>query len=148
MASWWSLSSWFFHQKPVYIPLLSHVCYMLCLSYSPWSDHYNYIWQWIQLWSSSLQSFLEPLIISFLWDPNILLSTLNLYSSFNFRDHISQPCKSTGKIIFTVILHSHNLRTCHATVTWPLNNMTIKKMFWVTSPFPPLAGYYIYFPYS
>jgi hypothetical protein len=31
--------------------------------------------------------------------------------------------------MFTVTLHSHNLRTCHATVTWPVNSMTIKYTY-------------------
>jgi hypothetical protein len=41
-----------------------------------------------KLWSSSLCSFLHPHFTSSLFCPNILLSTLNLYSSPNVRDQV------------------------------------------------------------
>jgi hypothetical protein len=64
------------------------------------------------LWSSSLCIFLQPPVTSYLFDPNILLSTLfsntlSLCSSLNVRDQVSHPYRITGKII---VLHSLNLR--------------------------------------
>jgi hypothetical protein len=50
-------------------------------------------------WSSSLCSFLRPHIASFLFRPNILLSTpfsniFSLCSSLNARDEVSQVCRT------------------------------------------------------
>jgi hypothetical protein len=52
---------------------------------------------------SSLLLFYPP------FGPNILPSTLfsnslNLYASLNFREHVSHPYKTTGKIIVLYIL--------------------------------------------
>jgi len=54
--------------------------------------------------SSSLGSFLHSPVTSSLLDPNILLTTkysntLSLHSSLNVRDQVSNPYKTTGKII-------------------------------------------------
>jgi hypothetical protein len=62
-----------------------------------------------KLWSSSLCSFDQPYFISFLFDQNILLSTLfsnilSLGSSLNLRDQVSHPYRMTGKIIISYIL--------------------------------------------
>jgi hypothetical protein len=64
-----------------------------------------------KLWSSSLCNFLQPpAVTSYLLGPNILPSTpfkktLNLSSSFSVRDHVSQPYKTTGKIVvFNVLM--------------------------------------------
>jgi hypothetical protein len=46
---------------------------MPCPSHPPWS---NYVWWGVQIWSSSLCSFLQSPVISSLFGPNILLSTL------------------------------------------------------------------------
>jgi hypothetical protein len=43
------LSSWLSHQSPVCIPLLPHACYTPCSSHPPLLDHYNYIWQRVQV---------------------------------------------------------------------------------------------------
>jgi hypothetical protein len=62
--------------------------------------------------SSSLLSFLQPPVTSSLLGPNILLSTLfsntlNLFSSLNARHKVSDPYKTTGKIIvFYMDIHS------------------------------------------
>ena len=60
-------------------------------------------------WTSSLYSFLYSSVTSSLLVPNILLSTLfsntlNLRSSLNVSDHVSHPCKPTGKIIVLYFL--------------------------------------------
>jgi hypothetical protein len=57
-----------------------------------------------KLRSSSLRSFLQPPVTSSLLGPNILLSTLfsntlSLRFSFNIRDQVSHPYRTTGKII-------------------------------------------------
>jgi hypothetical protein len=59
--------------------------------------------------SSSICSFLQPPVTSFLFGQNILLSTLflntlNLCSSLEVRDQVSHPYKTTGKIIVLYIL--------------------------------------------
>ena len=59
--------------------------------------------------SSSLCSFLHSLLTSSLLGPNILLNTLfsntlSLRSSLSESDHVSQPYKTTGKIIVLCIL--------------------------------------------
>jgi hypothetical protein len=55
-------------------------------------------------WSSSLCSFLQPPVISSLFGPNILLSTLfsntlSLCSSLNVRHQVSHPYRTIGKTI-------------------------------------------------
>ena len=59
--------------------------------------------------SSSLCSFLHSPVTSSLLCPNILLSTLftktlSLRSSVSMSDHVSHPCKTTGKIMVLRIL--------------------------------------------
>jgi uncharacterized membrane protein len=54
--------------------------------------------------SSTLCNFLQPSIAYALLGPNILFSTLflyivSLYSSVRMREQLSQPYKTTGKII-------------------------------------------------
>jgi hypothetical protein len=56
-----------------------------------------------------VMQFLHPPATSSLLGPNILLSTLfsnafSLYSSFNVRDQVSHPYRTTGKIIVFYIL--------------------------------------------
>jgi hypothetical protein len=63
---------------------------MLCPYHPPWLNHSNYAWQRVQLWSSSLCSFLQPPVTSSLFGPDILLSTLvsntlSLCSTLNDR---------------------------------------------------------------
>ena len=58
--------------------------------------------------SSSLCSFLNSLVTSSLLDPNILLNTLfsntlSLRSSLKVSDQVSQPYKTTGKILVLYI---------------------------------------------
>jgi hypothetical protein len=57
-----------------------------------------------KLWTSALFSFLQPPFTSSFFSPNILLSTLfsntpSLCPSLNVRDQVSQPYRTTGKII-------------------------------------------------
>jgi hypothetical protein len=57
--------------------------------------------------SSSLYNFLHPPVTSSLSGPNILLSTLfsnSLCYSLNVRDQVSNPYRTTGKIIVLYIL--------------------------------------------
>jgi hypothetical protein len=56
-----------------------------------------------KLGSSSLCSFLQRPVTSFLFSPNILLNTLfsdtpSLCSYLNIRDQVSHACRTTGKI--------------------------------------------------
>ncbi|PNF33830.1 hypothetical protein B7P43_G08608 [Cryptotermes secundus] len=51
-----------------------------------------------KLWISSLCSFLQPPVNSYLVSPNILLNTLRLYSSLNIRDQISHTYRTRDKI--------------------------------------------------
>jgi hypothetical protein len=62
-----------------------------------------------KLWSSSLFSFLQSQVISSLFSPDILLSTLfsntlSRCSSLNVTDQVSHPYRTTGKITFLYIL--------------------------------------------
>jgi hypothetical protein len=62
-----------------------------------------------KLWSSSLCSFLQRPVTSFLFGPNILLSTmvsntLSLHSALNVRDKVSHPYKIIGKIMVLYVL--------------------------------------------
>jgi hypothetical protein len=41
--------------------------------HSPWLNHSNYTWRRVQLWSSSLCSFLQAPVTTSLFGPNILL---------------------------------------------------------------------------
>jgi hypothetical protein len=86
------------------ISLLSLACYMPCTSHSPRLITLIIFGEECNLWSSSLCSFLQPRVISSLFGPNILLSTLfsntlSLCSSLNVRDQVSHPYKTTSKII-------------------------------------------------
>jgi hypothetical protein len=68
---------------------------------------------------SSLCSFLQPPVTSFLFGPNILLSTLfpntlSLCSSLSVRDQISHPCRPTvnyGSVVIFTFLESRQ-RIC------------------------------------
>jgi hypothetical protein len=81
---------------------------MPCPSHPPWLYHPHYIWRRLQR-SSSLYSSLQLPIISPLFGPNIVLSTLfcnnfGLCSSLNVRDQVSHPYKTTDKIIVSYVL--------------------------------------------
>jgi hypothetical protein len=56
-----------------------------------------------KLWSSSLCSFLQPPVTSFLLGPNILLSSLQIYSALNFL--VNE--------ILTCYCGSHTFELCH-----------------------------------
>jgi hypothetical protein len=60
-------------------------------------------------WSFSWRNFLQPPVTSPLFHPNIRRNTLfsntfSLYSSLNVRDQVSQPYRTTSKIIILYIL--------------------------------------------
>jgi hypothetical protein len=79
---------------------------MPCPSHPPWLGLFA---EECEVRNSSLSSFLQPPIMSSLFSPNILLSTLfsvtlNLCSSPNVRDQVSHPYKIAGKIIVLYIL--------------------------------------------
>jgi hypothetical protein len=86
-------------------PLL-HTCYMSCPSHSSWLDHPDDIWWGIQ---STELLVMQSSLTSSLLGTNILLSTLfsktlSLHSSFSVSDQVSQPYKTTGKIMIRYIL--------------------------------------------
>jgi hypothetical protein len=54
----------------------------------------------MQLLSTSLQ----PLTLLPHWGPDILLSTLSLYSFLNVTDQVSHPYRTTGNIIVLYVL--------------------------------------------
>jgi hypothetical protein len=87
----------------LFSPLVLHV-----ISHPSWLDHSNYIWQ---RGSSSLHSFLQPLVTSSLFSLNTLLSTQfsnsNILSpcSFLCRDQVSTHKKTTCKITVVHILN-------------------------------------------
>jgi hypothetical protein len=61
------------------------------------------------LWSGTLCSTLQPPVTSYLFDPNILLSTLfsntlSLCSSLHVRDQVLHKYKTAGKIVVLYIL--------------------------------------------
>jgi hypothetical protein len=77
-----------------------------------------------KLWSSSLCSFLQSRITSFLFGPNTLLNilfsnTLSLCCFLNVSDQVSHPYKTTGKIIVCMFL-----------IFTFLNSRREDKMFW------------------
>jgi hypothetical protein len=41
-SSKWFLSFWLPHEKPLWVPLFSYVCYISCPTYPPSLDHSNY----------------------------------------------------------------------------------------------------------
>jgi hypothetical protein len=61
VSSYWSLSFWFSHQNPIWIPLLPHACYMLCPSHP--LDLViliiHVLGELYKLWSSSICSFMN-----------------------------------------------------------------------------------------
>jgi hypothetical protein len=62
-----------------------------------------------EIWSSSLCNFLYSPVTSSLLGPNILLrtlfsNTLSLCSSLSVRDQVSQPFKTTGRIMVLICI--------------------------------------------
>jgi hypothetical protein len=81
-----------------------HACYIPCPSHSTLLDHSDYAWQTVQITKPLIMQF-SPTSYHFIrFSPNILLSTLFsntlcLCTSFNVRDQVSHPYRTTGKII-------------------------------------------------
>jgi hypothetical protein len=63
-----------------------HSCYMHCQSHPPCIDYSDYTWRRVQITTLLIMQFLHPLIISSLFGPKILLSTLftNTFSPCSF----------------------------------------------------------------
>jgi hypothetical protein len=82
----------------------------LCPSGFPTKNLYsNLFGEKYKLWVSSLRSYIQPPITSYLLGLNIVPSylfanILSLCSSFNVRDQVSHPYKTIGKIIVLHIL--------------------------------------------
>jgi hypothetical protein len=62
--------------RSLYVVLFFHAFYIPCPSHPPWLDYSNYTLRRVQDMKFLLYSFLQSLLISALFRPNILLSTL------------------------------------------------------------------------
>jgi hypothetical protein len=88
-----------------------HSCYIPCPLHPPWLDKSNYALRKVELWSSSLCSFLQPPVTSSLsvqifssapWSqtPSVYV---RICSSLNVRDQFSHPYRTTDKIMVLYI---------------------------------------------
>jgi hypothetical protein len=100
----WSLTLRFPHQNPVYASPLQNACYMPRPSRSSRFYHPNGIWWGVQVIQllimhfSPLPCYLVPLLNTLYSKP------LSLCSSLNVSYQVSQPNKTTGKIIVLYIV--------------------------------------------
>jgi hypothetical protein len=76
MSSQWYLSFWLSHQNTICISLRIPAFYMPCPSHPPDLISLILLREAYKLRSSSVCNFLQPLVTSSLFDPNIILSTL------------------------------------------------------------------------
>jgi hypothetical protein len=88
---------------------LSHTCHMPRDPHSSWLDLVIIFGVEYKLWNSSLCNFVYSPLTSFLFGPNILLTTLfwntpSLWSPLHVRDQVSHPCKTTSRIMVLFIL--------------------------------------------
>jgi hypothetical protein len=86
-----------------------HSCYLSCPSRPLLLGHSNYTCRRVQVMKLLNMQFPHPPATSPLFGSNILFSTLfsdtlSLCSSLNVTDQVSQPCRTTGKIIVFCIL--------------------------------------------
>ena len=108
MSSKLPLSFFRLHQNVVCNPSVSHTCYMPRPSHSSWLDHLNDIWWGVHsinlfvMQSSPLPCYLVPLRPKYPLS-TLFSKTLNLHSSLNVRDQVSQPYKTINKIIVLCI---------------------------------------------
>jgi hypothetical protein len=104
-SSEWSPSSSLSHQNLLYISFLSHACHMLRPPHSQW-----FAWLYVVMSADNeALHYATSSITSSLLGPNILFSTLfsnslSLCSSFNVRDQVSHPYKTTGRIMGLYVL--------------------------------------------
>jgi hypothetical protein len=95
----------------------THTCYMWCIFHSPSLNHsiIIYVKKW-KLRSSSLRNFLQSPVTSYLFGPNILISTLfsntpSLYSAVNNPNLIC--CYFPNEQNFDLLCRSKAFDICH-----------------------------------
>jgi len=104
----WTLSIRSFHQNPICIFLVPHMCHMPYPSNASWFDHLINIWWWVEsvklltVWSSQLPCYLVPLRPMYF--PQHLSNILSLCSSLSVRNQTSHPYKTRGKITILCVL--------------------------------------------
>ena len=96
--------------------LFSNTCYRPHSSVSPWSDHLSNVYSGLQSWNSSLCGFLQFPVHASVFGTKIFLSAhiqnaFSLCSSFIMRDQVSDPHKTTHKIIVMCNLHIYRYQT-------------------------------------
>jgi hypothetical protein len=112
----------------VYISQLFYSWPIPCRSHIPWFHQSNSIWCIVQVWSSSLCSFLHPSSTFSLLGANIIHSTLfsntlSLFSFFRVGDQVSHPYK-----------------TCKTKVKWASLVLKLRGQVTVSVECVPQAG--------
>ena len=108
-SSKWSLS--FRFSRPVRNSPVSHTCHMPSRLQSSWFDHPNDIWWGVEIVKKAAHYAVSSISVTLSFvGPKIFLITLflNTFSLCSFlivKDHVSHPCKTTGKIIVLYILN-------------------------------------------
>jgi hypothetical protein len=99
-----------FLTKALYGISFAHACYMPCPSNPLWLAHSSYIWWRIQVAKLLIMTFFptscyfNPLRSTYILLSTLFSNTLSLGFSFNVRDQVSHPYRTTGKIIVFYIL--------------------------------------------
>jgi hypothetical protein len=107
-------------------------------SHPPWLRHSNYVWRGVQVMKLLIMQFPPIPVTSSLFGPNIPLNTLfsntlSLCSSFNVRDQVSQPYRTTVKITVLYIPIYFVFRQSTRYRSWLRHYATNRK---VTSSIP------------